>query len=656
MPLSRQGDCRAAARQRCQWKPKECQKFTARFDPRAILRHRAQGKTSTPGYDPLVSLRLRAAAIFALHAIVFVALAAWSWLKWLDPIIDSGRELYVPWAITRGHVLYRDIASLFGPLSPYVNALWFRLFGDSLLTLAFCNLAILAALVAGIYHIVRTATDRLTATAAGLTTLLLFGFSQYVGVGNYNFVTPYSHEATHGLALCVAFVLCLYLHIAGGRKIFAALAGLCFGLVMLTKPDTSLGVIAAAVPGWIGAWWLGGETRAHLQRGLPAFIIGAIVPPLFFLIYFASKMPLALAMRGVAGAWATTFVPGIANNYFYQRVSGLDEPWLNVARMVLIFLGLVVYFAVLAVACRTRGPGDARTPWVKRLQQLVLLGLGVMYAQRGMSFFALPLTSLLALSVFVVMFARTRTTDRQEALKLLLLIMWSALSLALLAKIALAARIVHYGFYLSIPATVTAIVLICGTIPRALDRRASPSAGWTFRTVSVCLLAATIVPYVLHCATWYVTRVVPIGFGADRFWASNAPVFSQAAVVQETLDDLQTRIGPESRIAVLPEGAMVNYQLRRETPLRIINVMPPEIMAFGEDDVLRSLEAQPPQFVVVMHRDMKEYAYPVFGTDPRYGQRTMTWVHAHYRVVRVIGHDRTDPSIPAVQIFERTSP
>ena len=123
------------------------------------------------GYAPLI--------VMGAHAALFLGLTWWSWRKWPDPLIDFGRELYVPWQITEGRVLYRDIESLFGPLSPYVNALWFRLFGVSLTTLVICNLAILAATTAGIYHIVRVSTDRTTATVAGLATLLLFGFSQY---------------------------------------------------------------------------------------------------------------------------------------------------------------------------------------------------------------------------------------------------------------------------------------------------------------------------------------------------------------------------------------------------------------------------------------------------------------------------------------------
>ena len=42
-------------------------------------------------------------------AIVFAMLTVWSWLKWPDPLIDFGRELYTPWQLSSGKVLYRDV-------------------------------------------------------------------------------------------------------------------------------------------------------------------------------------------------------------------------------------------------------------------------------------------------------------------------------------------------------------------------------------------------------------------------------------------------------------------------------------------------------------------------------------------------------------------
>ena len=74
---------------------------------------------------------------------IFLALLHLTWKTWADPVVDFGRELYVPWQITEGRVLYRDLAYHSGPLSPHVNALWFSLAGVSLDSLVRLNLAIL---------------------------------------------------------------------------------------------------------------------------------------------------------------------------------------------------------------------------------------------------------------------------------------------------------------------------------------------------------------------------------------------------------------------------------------------------------------------------------------------------------------------------------
>jgi predicted membrane-bound mannosyltransferase len=70
-----------------------------------------------------------------------------SWFKWPDLLIDYGRELYVPWQITQGKVLYRDINHLYGPLSHYLNAFLFQIFGTGLSTLAYVNIFLVKAFV-----------------------------------------------------------------------------------------------------------------------------------------------------------------------------------------------------------------------------------------------------------------------------------------------------------------------------------------------------------------------------------------------------------------------------------------------------------------------------------------------------------------------------
>src|SRR4051794_37130873 len=144
-----------------------------------------------------------------LIAVAALIMLAWTWGGWPDPVVDFGRELYVPWQLSMGKVLYRDIAHFNGPLSQYFNALLFKIFDVSLRTLVFANIAIAAAVVAMIYQIFRMVGDRFSATLVSLAFVALFMCLQVVDIGNYNWITPYSHELTHGIALSVAAIFAM---------------------------------------------------------------------------------------------------------------------------------------------------------------------------------------------------------------------------------------------------------------------------------------------------------------------------------------------------------------------------------------------------------------------------------------------------------------
>src|SRR5688500_13332285 len=143
-------------------------------------------------------------------AVVGISMCAWTWTSWPDPVVDFGRELYVPWRLSVGDVLYRDVVSYFnGPLSPYAHALLFKVFGPSLRVLVIFNLAVIALLVAMLYRLIARAAGHLAATAAGVVFFTLFAFAQYLTTGNFNYVCPYSYELTQGIALTLAMITCL---------------------------------------------------------------------------------------------------------------------------------------------------------------------------------------------------------------------------------------------------------------------------------------------------------------------------------------------------------------------------------------------------------------------------------------------------------------
>ena len=67
-------------------------------------------------------------------ALVTVAAAASlgaNWLRWINPFVDSGREMNVPARLAAGERLYRDIVFYYGPAGPWLQALVLRASGGA---------------------------------------------------------------------------------------------------------------------------------------------------------------------------------------------------------------------------------------------------------------------------------------------------------------------------------------------------------------------------------------------------------------------------------------------------------------------------------------------------------------------------------------------
>ncbi len=233
--------------------------------------------------------------------LLMCALAAWSWRKGANAVADFGRELYTPWQLASGKVLYRDIASIFGPLSQYVNAWVFRLAGVSVTSLLVANLLWVAITTALVYDFFKRSTDTLAATLCAAVFLCPFAFGHLDFFGNFNYLTPYAHEATHGVFLSIAAIWSLTRFVSSRRPWLAALSGFCLGLTFLTKPEISLAALAATAAGWILATRIERsrepDSRRSLLIGGLCFTLASLLPAGGFAAYFAGHMTLSDAAQ-----------------------------------------------------------------------------------------------------------------------------------------------------------------------------------------------------------------------------------------------------------------------------------------------------------------------------------------------------------------------
>src|SRR5262249_53211295 len=104
-----------------------------------------------------------------------------------------------PLRLLRGEMLYSDVRHIYGPLSPYLNAALYRVFGPSLNVLYADGIVSAILILALVYWIARQVMGRAPSAAATLSVMWLCAFKQ---AGNY--ILPYSYSALHGCALGLA--------------------------------------------------------------------------------------------------------------------------------------------------------------------------------------------------------------------------------------------------------------------------------------------------------------------------------------------------------------------------------------------------------------------------------------------------------------------
>jgi hypothetical protein len=571
-------------------------------------------------------------------SIVFLSLTFWSWRKWPDILVDFGRELYIPWQLSIGKILYKDIAYLNGPFSPYFNTFLFKIFGVSLTTLVFSNLVILAVFICLLYFIIIKSCDKFTAMLSCVVFLCVFAFAHLVSIGNYNYICPYSHEMTHGTLLSILLITCFSHNLYEIRYIFIILAGMCFGIVFLGKAEIFMAAATVILCGFLFIYLSNELSAMKIVKIIVVFLIFSMIPVALFLTYLLTKMPYALAFKGIAGTWYSLIGSNVANNLFYKTCMGIDHPWQNLLNMVCGFIGILLLTIGMAVYDhRLQGIDKSKKTWVVII---ILLSLGFVIKRPLLPFLLmgapLPL-DVLAVLIPVTIICIKKRTDKAVIVKMVPLALWSVFALIMLTKIILNSRIEHYGFVLAMPAVIILVIGLLFLIPHSL--RKWYGGGMHFRRIAAILLIADVI-FTLRVSNYYYGRKdYYVGELGDCIITYGPQIRPEGYAVAKLLKYLSSCVPASSSLIVLPEGIMINYLSRRVNPSPYINLMPPEISIYGERNVLNSLKDSNTEFIVLVHKDTSEYGKGLFGLDQSYGSQIMDWINHHYIPVWTIFHE-----------------
>jgi hypothetical protein len=512
-----------------------------------------------------VDKRREPVGLLVLAAVATLAFIQ-SYARWLNPLIDTGRDLYIPEQLLRGARLYGDIRYQYPPLAPYLLALITRVIGHSLAAYLAIGLAQSLAAATALYLAARKAAGMVGAFGATLLFIALcFTNATTWGV---TWLFPYSYAATFGMTF-----------------LLIALAAL-----LHERPALAMAALVAA------SW-----CKIELAAAAALIVFGLTVArriPLRFALAWGASM---LATFGVAAfcfrdtGWltgnlfATSLVHGEAARLFFARVSGTAD-WRN-------NLGeAVIGIAVIAV-----------TAWLLRrrlwIPAAIVAALGAVAGNE-------PLIRAFGLLQWAVAVASWRDRDRP-------LFTVALFSIAATLRIWLNVSSGWYGFTLVLPVFVLMMAVL-------LDERLAPHAAVAEgRAAAVWLIPVAImsVRTLADQRARYAVKTHPIVSMRGTLYDANA---DRASI----LDDFLRHVS-SGTLVVIPEGLTLNYLSGATTPLTYHTLTPVEIDDPRiEDAILRELDAHPPDRIVILDRDVREFGYRGFGTD--YGVKIAAWINAHY--------------------------
>lgn len=576
----------------------------------------------------------------------FVLLLLTSWQRWADPIVDIGREMNQPLRLLSGEHLYSDVRHIYGPLSPWLHAGLYRLFGPSL-SILYADGVVSATIVLGlVYWLGRRIMDP---AATGVATLHVMSLCMFKPAGNY--ILPYSYNSLHGATLGLITLAMLVMTVkrvneramryGGGMAAFAA-AGVVAGVATLAKTEMGVAAMAAG----IAAAML--STYPDARRGL-GFAFAFCAPALALTIGVYAVIAARVGWPAlVSDSWLLLYniPPELA--YFNKQVSGLGNPVRSLERMLIatvkvVTLGTIVAaISVLVARMRPRpassgpttgpeGPAGAlSSPWrmvAVAVGLVVVMGITTGLDRDKGPYLAMP---FLLVGFLLMLAATLRREGRSAGTSVRVLGVFTIFALASLARLILHVR--SGGAYASYVLPMSVVIFTYFWVGPFAGRFRDARAASVARAIALTLLAGAAVINGGVLAYRYQTRsTVPIATARGTLVAE--PDIGQA--FNEALDYIARTTGRDDAVAVMPEGTSIDFLSGRRNPLREEIVTPGYLDAQQEERAIRQLRDAGTALILIPNRPTAEFGPAVFGRD--YAQRVMRWIEANYSTCAIFG-------------------
>jgi len=535
--------------------------------------------------------------------------------------------MYVPVALLKGKMLYRDVWYLYGPLAPYFNSLLFRVLGVHLAVLYWAGA--LSALLSGIF-LYLTGME-LGSWPAGIGAASIIQIQAFES-GYMCFPLPYSFASVYGCLIACIFLWLIVRSCKSTNLTWIFGAGCAAAVALLLKPEFGFACYAT-----LGVLLVARTARADWKSFLRdcAVLLPGVAACLWVIGWMVSIAGVPFITQENIMSWPTSYFMkqygkqwlAITGCTITPRVLGAAAFW-----TVALFAAAFVAHLILQ---RVKSDRSQFFSWVP---VAIVAGGGILWflpwrvsliAGLRRIFFPKEMVCLIAVAAAIFWLRAWREHSEKLDRPLALAFTFSSL---LALRMLFGTSPWGYSIYYDGPSALCFLLLGGIIIPRFSRTQLFVTRAHVlivFSAVAVVFLYAAILNYDLANRVPLTTKVGTIkvsesmseSYRAAIGWIESAKARGQA-------------------VLSVPEDTSLYFLSGTDCPTRVIEFTP-GVVAPGRmtDEVIAEIDAKQVPYLLWSNREYPEYGTPIFGTD--YNRELGDYFRSHYRPLRSLTDDKS---------------
>ena len=521
--------------------------------------------------------------------------------------VDCGREAYIPYAISQGKYLYKDIFCIYGPFPYLFIAFFYKIFAINLNVLYIIGATFGLAYIIGTYFCAR---EFLTKSVSTCICILVI-FSVIYDPSIFNFIFPYSYAAVFASTFSIWILYFLIKYLLTKKPMYMRACAFLWGAICVCKVDF-IPLILLLIPVYILF------EKNKKQEFKKCLLIALIIPSITYLILFTQGINIADISKN------SSYVNHMINTdtlyYFYKKLSVMFFNTNNFLTNIknLIFTGVIslIYFSVSLFAIRRRNK------FIKYgLTILITIFccsiLALQQVMLQMHFSLLPYICTIIFIYLLLKYVKIKECRNTEALKLLIMFAFAIIcSLKSIHSLLLS----FYGAYSFAP------ILICIIyfIKELLKNNALYNTKKQYEAILCIYILIFSFLFAIQMFAFRLNNKTTINTNYGKIKVNN----EIGQPFQETLNYIKTHANPKDEIVTMPEGIMINFLLGSVNNFYQTSFIPLDFETFGENNIIKEIKAKNPELIILTNRKTDEYGKNYICRD--YGIKTCKYIIDNY--------------------------